>query len=156
MIEYLKYKLRWMKIFFSPFKSPKIRFYFGPIAIGTPYFYPRYWRRNKNGSGQVAKQAKLFKIDIVPLGYKTKWEDHNYCHEWNPVWSIVVLGSQTAISFELDSQVWESYLVYENCTEGVTLNRLRKCRKLNPNIWTGSNGSTDYFLKGLKDKYKTI
>jgi len=33
----------YIKVFNSPFKRPKLKWYFGKIAIGTPYFYPRRW-----------------------------------------------------------------------------------------------------------------
>ena len=33
----------YLKTFMSPFKRPKLQFYLGKIAIGTPYFYPRRW-----------------------------------------------------------------------------------------------------------------
>lgn len=149
MLSSLKYRLEWLKIVNSPFKFPKIRFYFGKIRVPTPYFLPRRWVRGEGG-GLKAVPAKWFKLDIVPLGYKTKWTESDYRFEWNPTFSLVVLGLQIAISFELEPQVWESYLIYENCTKGVTLNRLRKCRKINPNVWESNGVKTDYFLKGLK------
>ena len=36
-------KFEYLKVFNSPFKRPKLKWYFGKIAIGTPYFYPRRW-----------------------------------------------------------------------------------------------------------------
>lgn len=36
-------KLAFLKAFNSPFKRPKLKWYCGKIAIGTPYFYPRKW-----------------------------------------------------------------------------------------------------------------
>ena len=36
-------KFEFLKIYNSPFLRPKLKFYFGPIAIGTPYFLPRNW-----------------------------------------------------------------------------------------------------------------
>lgn len=36
-------KFEFLKIYNSPFLCPKIKFYFGSIAIGTPYFLPRNW-----------------------------------------------------------------------------------------------------------------
>ena len=155
MLNSLRYRLEWLKIINSPFKFPKIRFYFGKIRVGTPFMLPRRWVKNPDTGHLKAVPSWWFKLDLVPLGYKTKWTESGYRHEWNPIFSLVVLGSQTAISFELDPRVWESYLIYENCTEGVPLNRLRKCRKINPNVWEMGGGvKTDYFLKGLKDKYK--
>ena len=37
--------LGWMKVYFSPFKPPIPRLYIGKVAIGTPYFLPRVWRK---------------------------------------------------------------------------------------------------------------
>jgi hypothetical protein len=36
-------RFNYIKAFNSPFKRPKLKWYFGKIAIGTPYFYPRRW-----------------------------------------------------------------------------------------------------------------
>ena len=36
-------KFTFLKVFNSPFKRPKLKWYFGKVAIGTPYFYPRRW-----------------------------------------------------------------------------------------------------------------
>ena len=36
-------RFEYLKAFNSPFKRPKLKWYFGKIAIGTPYFYPRRW-----------------------------------------------------------------------------------------------------------------
>jgi hypothetical protein len=32
-----------LKILNSPFKIPRVKFYIGKVAIGTPYFHPRNW-----------------------------------------------------------------------------------------------------------------
>lgn len=47
---------KWMKIWFSPFIPPKIKFYFGKTAIGTPYFYPRKWVK---GTPKLIHEAVL-------------------------------------------------------------------------------------------------
>lgn len=36
-------RFEYIRAFNSPFKRPKLKWYFGKIAIGTPYFYPRRW-----------------------------------------------------------------------------------------------------------------
>lgn len=38
-----KHGLEWLYLINSPFKLPKIQWYFGKIAQGTPYFLPRRW-----------------------------------------------------------------------------------------------------------------
>lgn len=42
----LKYFIKgfdYLRAYNSPFKPPKIKFYCGKIALGTPYFFPRKW-----------------------------------------------------------------------------------------------------------------
>lgn len=139
----------WLRIIGSPFKFPRPIFYFGKIRVGTPYFLPRYWRKDRY------KRAWWFKLDVVGLGYKTKYTEFNYRHEWDPVLSLVLFGMQFAVTFYLHTCIWESWLIYDRCTEGVVENRLRKCRKINPNAWVDGKGvKTDYFLKGLKKKWR--
>ena len=36
-------RFEYIRAFNSPFKSPRLKWHFGKIAIGTPYFYPRRW-----------------------------------------------------------------------------------------------------------------
>lgn len=55
----LKYRLellRYWKALFSPFKPFHIKFYAGKTAIGTPYFFPRRWR--KLNEKEVLEKAK--------------------------------------------------------------------------------------------------
>ena len=49
----------YIKVFNSPFKRPKLKWYFGKIAIGTPYFYPRRWVK---ATPERAKKAALDEI----------------------------------------------------------------------------------------------
>ena len=39
----MKYDFDFLKAFNSPFKRPKLVWYVGKLALGTPYFYPRKW-----------------------------------------------------------------------------------------------------------------
>lgn len=139
-------QLSWLKAFASPFKRPKIKFYIGKIALGTPYFLPRKWVKftdkdaynkaveetqnenlihyGKNPLDLIASYKgysrpvpKKVGFDFVSLGWKTKWD--NYRHEWNPIWSFVFFKWQIAIMFipENDCHYWESWLYYENDTD---------------------------------------
>jgi hypothetical protein len=36
-------QFEFLKILNSPFKIPRVKFYIGKVAIGTPYFHPRKW-----------------------------------------------------------------------------------------------------------------
>jgi hypothetical protein len=56
-------KLTFIKTFFSPFKRPKIKWYFGKVAIGTPYFYPRRWKKpnRKMAMEYATRELEKFK-----------------------------------------------------------------------------------------------
>jgi hypothetical protein len=49
-------KLTFLKAFNSPFKRPKLKWYYGKTAIGTPYFYPRKWVK---GTPKLAHKAVM-------------------------------------------------------------------------------------------------
>jgi len=53
---------RYLKTFVSPFKRPKLKFYLGKTAIGTPYFYPRKWVK---ATPALAREATLREIKRV-------------------------------------------------------------------------------------------
>lgn len=52
-------RLEYLKAFNSPFKRPKLKWYFGKIAIGTPYFLPRRWVKPTH---QMAVEAAMQEI----------------------------------------------------------------------------------------------
>lgn len=47
MFNYIKlrfeWKFKWIKILFTPFVLPQVKFYAGKTRVGVPYFYPRKW-----------------------------------------------------------------------------------------------------------------
>lgn len=117
-----KYDYEWLKVLNSPFIGLKIKWYFGKISIGIPYFLPRKWvkvtkidcekllqediqrclpeRMNgrtweyyKNHKKPVP--IKYFGINYTSLGWKTKWNDYRF--EWAPSLSIVIFGKQLFI-----------------------------------------------------------
>ena len=49
-------KLSFLKAFNSPFKRPKLKWYCGKTAIGTPYFFPRKWVK---GTPKLIHEAVL-------------------------------------------------------------------------------------------------
>ena len=55
-LKYLKEDLRFLKALWSPFKPFGLKVYAGKIAIGTPYFFPRRWR--KLNEKEVIEKAK--------------------------------------------------------------------------------------------------
>lgn len=135
------YKLSFLKIYLSPFKAPKIKFYFGKIVMGTPYFLPRKWVKIskeeavkkteeyfKNHKELVSEQRfnakvesllrsthavpKKFGFDLVGLGWKTKWDSYRF--EWNPMISFVFFNMQLVLylSPKHDMHYWECWLYY--------------------------------------------
>jgi hypothetical protein len=99
------------------------------------------------------------------LGWKTKWGDHDYRHEWNPVFSFVFFDYQIAATITFkechDCMYWECWLCYEYSTDKTKSKqeRIAECRKLLPQIWTrhnkdtGLDETTDYYNIILKPKY---
>jgi hypothetical protein len=154
----------WLKVYLSPFKKPNIKFYFGKVAVGTPYFLPRKWVKFTpqdavdkaveyvNDSKYVRKPfiewynsflryrkpvPKKIGFDFVPLGWKTKWTGNDYRFENSPVWSFVFFGYQIAITFVAPEMhhYWECWLYYSRETKGKTKDRLIQARKEFPCVW---------------------
>lgn len=138
--------LEFLKMYFSPFKRPKISFYIGKVNIGTPYFYPRKWVAfTKEDALEKAKRVvlnensvyfgkdpnnlvgdfmcytktipKKIGFDFVPLGWKTKYDYIRF--EYNPVWSFVFFKWQIALTFyhEYCDHTWECWLYYYTRTD---------------------------------------
>ena len=154
-------KFTWMKTYFSPFKPPKIRFYIGKIAVGTPYFFPRKWIKSREKPGYLTAIPKIIGFDFVRLGWKTKWDTYRF--EWSPLWSFVFFKWQVAIMFipNHQSHYWESWLYYELNTDKTInkIKRIEQCLKNAPQLWsswnkeTGEKITTNYYTKILKKKY---
>ncbi len=118
--------MNYWKALFSPFKLFKLKFYFGKIAIGTPYFFPRkavkiskddamheafveyakFKEQGKNISfddiyhnklNQKVFVPKKFGFDFVGLGWKSKWDSIDYRFEWQPLMSFVFYKWQFVI-----------------------------------------------------------
>jgi hypothetical protein len=96
------------------------------------------------------------------LGWKTKWNQYDIRHEWNPVISFVFFGYQIAATFyhPHQSHYWESWLCYEYASDKTKSKRERIafCRKKCPQTWTSHKHNekpvtTDYWNLILKKKY---
>lgn len=188
-------KLSFLKILFSPFKRFKLEFYFGRVAIGTPYFFPRKFVRISKKEAHVKTQLlvelrsnadenqkkelyerlyntqknmkksvpKLIGFDFTPLGWKLKWDDNDFRHEYNPVWSFVFFGFQIAVRFhapiEHQDSYWTAWLYYELRTAKILTKaeRIKQCRKRFPVTYMVKQDSgyveTDYYQQILKPKY---
>lgn len=53
----------WMKIYFSPFKPPIPKVYIGKVAVGTPYFFPRVFKKAtpKKAAEEALEEIKRVK-----------------------------------------------------------------------------------------------
>jgi hypothetical protein len=152
-----------LKTYFSPFKPLKMQWYFGKIAIGTPYFLPRKWIKSKTKEGYLTAVPRKVGFDFVGMGWKTKWDATDYRFEWSPVWSFVFFGWQVAVTFvatEMD-QYWECWLYYTRNTDKSKSpkERIQQAIKEFPCIWTrhlkdGTKEIINYWDLILKDRYK--
>lgn len=178
-----------MKILFSPFTPFKLKFYVGKTQIGTPYFFPRRWVKYTHEDAvkaveehladskkAVASYERLYDMykgytkpvpikigfDFCGLGWKTKWDEYDIRHEWNPVYTFVFFGYQIAITIyhKHNTHFWEAWVCYEYMTDKKLSKRERIafCRKKCPQTWTrlhkdGTSETTDYYNIILKSKY---
>jgi hypothetical protein len=155
-------RFNYIKAFSSPFKRPKLKWYFGKIAIGTPYFFPRRWVNNPDNPGYQKSVPKKIGFDFVSLGYKTKWTITDYRFEWSPLVSFVFFKWQIAVMVIPEEQhhYWESWLYYENDTDKTKSprERIEQCKEEFPLTYITSNGkekkTINYYDVILKDKYK--
>jgi hypothetical protein len=109
--------------------------------------------------------TKRFSIDLVPLGYKTKWSETDYRFEWSPRLSIVAFGYQFAITWEAPVEsvyYWEAFLLYNNhiktfLSDKPMRERVSMCRDLFPMSFTeykkDSKRTFDEYDTILKKKY---
>lgn len=154
-------KFAFLNVFNSPFKPPKIQWYFGKIEVGTPYFLPRKWVNNPNKPGYMMAVPKKVGFDFVGLGYKTKWNSTDYRFEWAPVWSFVFFKWQIAITFNAPHpyHYWVCWLTYfKNTDRNLSIKkRIEMAKEINPEIWTSYIGEKDettcYWDKIIKEKY---
>ena len=147
---------------FSPFKRPKLKWYFGKVTIGTPYFLPRRWKKDTEKRGWSKPVPKRIGFDFVKLGWKTKWSDTDFRFEWAPIWSFVFFKWQIAITISATEQdhYWESWLYYQYETDKTKskLERAIQCQKKYPQNWklskNGVETKVDYYDLILKKKYR--
>ena len=101
-------------------------------------------------------------FSMCGLGWKTKWTNTDFRHEWNPIISFVFFGYQIAVTIysEYHSHYWEPWLYYEYATDKTKSKRERieQCIKEAPQTWTTSRHNeepktTDYYTLILKQKY---
>lgn len=131
---------------------------------------PNYTRKIKSFE-ELFNEKKNYKFAVplkvgfsyCSLGYKTKWSDTDYRHEWNPVLSFVFFGYQIALTFYSPhhDHYWTSWLYYKNHTDKTKSKRERieQCKKEFGQKWVrskdGKDEVVDYYDSILKRKYIT-
>ena len=142
MFKNILYNLEFLRAYNSPFKPLKLKWYCGEIALGTPYFLPRIWRKNKEKPGYLIASPKRIGFDFVSLGWKTKYDEYRF--EWSPMWSFVFFKWQIAVTFvapHLD-HYWECWLYYTKRTDKTKSipERIKDAKEQYDCIW----GTTEY------------
>lgn len=140
-------KFDWLNIYFSPFKPIIPKLYIGKIAVGTPYFYPRRWIKNKDKPGYLKAIPRTIGFDFVSLGWKTKWDETDYRCEWSPIWSFVFFKWQIAFIFipKDPDAYWTCWLYYHRNTDRTKSQkeRIEQARKEFPCVWRVSERGKD-------------
>ena len=154
-------RFEYLKVFNSPFKRPKLKWYIGEIAIGTPYFYPRKTVKDPDKPGWLKFVPKKIGFDFVGLGYKIKWSSTDYRFEWAPLISFVFFKWQIAVIVTAPEQhhYWEAWLFYHRDTKGTPEERIKQCKEDFPLDYTVHRTGQEpekinYYNLILKDKYK--
>jgi len=55
--------LQFLKAFNSPFKRPKLQWYIGKLAVGTPYFFPRRWVKPTHKMAAEAATKEIARME---------------------------------------------------------------------------------------------
>lgn len=139
IIRNFKYDFEFLGIINSPFKFPKIMFYFGDIKVGVPYFYPRKWVKSKTKPGYLEPVSKKFGFNWCTLGWKTKWDEYRY--EYPAILSFVAFNKQAVICIKgidgkYDLSYWEAWLYYKYRTNGTKVERLKETIKNYSCTWS--------------------
>lgn len=154
MLNKLKCRFEWMGIFFSPFITPKPKFYFHKNRVADPRILPIIFAKSKVVPYRIEFRQKKFGIDIMPLGYRR--DGCLISFVFNPTWRLIIGNFQITVIWELVPIIWENFLTYEKLTNKnrSKMIRLVDSRELNPSILTDGNVDTDWFLKSLKKKWR--
>jgi hypothetical protein len=152
--------LNYLKAFRSPFQRPSLKWYFGKVAIGVPYFFPRRWVKNKETGYSLSVPRKIG-FDHCGLGWKTKWTETDYRHEYSPVLSFVFFKWQIAVTVwvEYPDCYWTAFLYYLYRTKGTERERVEQCKNGFPLMFTRHSvgkpeEKINYYDLILKNKYK--
>lgn len=145
-LKYFFRKFMFLKALNSPFKPFKLKWYIGKVVIGTPYFFPRKWIKNKDKPGYLKSVPKKIGFDFVELGWKTKWSNTDYRFEHSPLISFVFLKWQIVVIFSAPEpdHYWTSWLYYENNTDKSKSKKERiiQCQNEFPQNWISYKNET--------------
>jgi hypothetical protein len=156
----MRYPL-FLRAYNSPFRPPKLKWYFGKTAVGVPIFLPRKWVVNKEKPGYLKTIPLKVGFSFCDLMWKTKWQRDDYRFEHSPVLSLVFFGYQIAITFVAIefNHYWECFIPYyfETDKKLSVRERIKDCRERYPCVWTsytdGAKETVDYYNLILKNKY---
>ena len=187
-LRFLFHKLSFLEILNSPFKWFRVGIYFGNITRGIQYFLPRKWRKYnkkelleeaiqklaKNNNTTLARYIKELKryyiavpkkfgIDMIGLGWKTKYDDYRF--EFPPMLSIVAFGKQIVIYFgpksDINDDYWTAWLYYKYETDK-KLSKTERTKQLITNFLLYTNPETGEVVlsknckKIIKKKYHKL
>ena len=140
-ISNIKYNWSYLGVLNSPFVGLRLKWYFGKIQHGTPYFLPRKWvkcdmndaliawnkiREDMKCAHDKAKwlnkyiesytkpvPIKYFGWDSCTLGWKTKWDDYRF--EWAPCYSLVIFGKQLFVCIIPKMKSKDDFGIRQDC-----------------------------------------
>lgn len=158
LLNSVEYKLSFLSVLNSPFRGLKLRWYFGNIKHGTPYFLPRKWVKCNlddglkawNKLGKYSQNAylrsqtqqewvkKYTKTHTKPISIKYfgwnftslgwKTKWDDYRFEWSPSISLILFGKQLFIEI-LPNIKTDDYTIAIDCYWEAWLNYKYKTDK---------------------------
>ena len=157
LLNSIKYKLSFLGILNSPFKGLKLKWYFGNIEHGTPYFLPRKWVKcNKEDALKSWNNLKNETREVYEKynGGIEHWTDHYIKNYTKPVqikyfgFNFTTLGWKTK---------WDDYRFEWSPSISLILFEKQLFIEILPNIKTDdSTIAIDcYWEAWLNYKYKT-
>ena len=144
-ISNIKYNWSYLGVLNSPFVGLRLKWYFGKIQHGTPYFLPRKWVKCdrhdavkawdrmgiKSQEAYLKKQSKDSWIDkyigsytkpipIKYFGYNSttlgwKTKWDDYRFEWAPCYSLVIFGKQLFVYVLPKMESKDDFSVRQDC-----------------------------------------
>jgi hypothetical protein len=92
-LKYFLQRFEWSRVYFSPFKPPKLKIYIGKTAIGTPYFLPRVWVKGNHKlihEGVLRCMDETGRFNERNSEYKRKGKSYDELYEEMKTYSFSV------------------------------------------------------------------